>query len=171
MTRSSVHSSAAAASDTTGVEVLLPGSQIRPAAFILSLGFKFVARLRESPNLLRLSQGHESLPDPREPPCWDGLRQCASCSQHETSRAHLFNSLQNFRGHVILASVDDCAVLVDASRYRSIEDSSPLGETEIAKLRRPIYGVGRVIRILLQAKILAAHMKQIEGCTGLLCGV
>src|SRR2546428_13882446 len=39
MTRSSVHSSAAAASDTTGVEVLLPGSQIRPAAFILSLGF------------------------------------------------------------------------------------------------------------------------------------
>src|SRR5437899_10751476 len=39
MTRSSVHSSAAAASDTTGVEVFLPGSQIRPAAFILSLGF------------------------------------------------------------------------------------------------------------------------------------
>ena len=54
MTRSSVHSSAAAASDTTGVEVLLPGSQIRPAAFILSLGFPSRWNPRKSTDLTNL---------------------------------------------------------------------------------------------------------------------
>jgi len=59
----------------------------------------------------------------------------------------------------------------NASRNRSIEHPSTLGETEIAKLRRPIYCLGRVVRILLQAKILAAYMKQIESRTGLLGGI
>src|SRR5438445_11782889 len=54
MTRSSVHSSAAAASDTTGAEVLLPGRQVKPAAFIMSLGFPARRNPRKSTDFTNL---------------------------------------------------------------------------------------------------------------------
>src|SRR5712691_4018529 len=54
MTRSNVHSSVAAASDTIGAKVLRPGSQVRPAAFILSLGFPLCWNPRKSTDFTNL---------------------------------------------------------------------------------------------------------------------
>src|SRR5438132_14069550 len=54
LTRTSVTSSTSAASDTTGAEVLFPGTQVRPAAFILSLGFPASWNPRKSTDFTNL---------------------------------------------------------------------------------------------------------------------